>query len=256
MDKILRKVNIDFKKAALGFCLALAMFVVLTYLANLDVRAFFGKPKISQMSFAGSIELFDPATHDSDGDGLSDSMEKVYGTDPAKKDTDGDGYFDLKEIWNGYDPTAPGDARLATEIRIAKINMAAPMVWSESDDEKSQLADLQAGVSHFPDSASPGQAGNAIISGHSSNYVWVKGDYNYIFRKLNQLEKGDFIEVSEKEQDGREILFRYAVRDKFTAAPDDGRIFADTPGPTLTLSTCWPLGTDLRRLIVKAEIAD
>lgn len=45
---------------------------------------------------------------DSDGDGLSDRLERYYGTDPNKRDTDGDGYTDNDEIMRGYDPKGPG----------------------------------------------------------------------------------------------------------------------------------------------------
>ena len=50
---------------------------------------------------------------DSDGDGLSDQIEKTqYGTDPALWDTDRDGLSDGWEILNGLDPLDPGDAGL------------------------------------------------------------------------------------------------------------------------------------------------
>jgi LPXTG-site transpeptidase (sortase) family protein len=256
MKWIMRKENIDFKKMATPACLFAAMFATLIYLANIDVRALFENPKTSMDSFSGTLDLYDPNTRDSDGDGLSDGLEYIFGTDPAVKDTDGDGYFDLREIWNGYDPTAPGEASLAATLRIDRLKVSAPMVWSESSDDASELADLQKGVSRYPGSASPGQVGNMIVSGHSSNYVWVKGNYNYIFKNLNQLEAGDFIEVEMKEQSGREIINRYAVKEKFVAFPDDDRIFAETKNASLTLSTCWPLGTNFRRLIVKADLVN
>ncbi|HJM44757.1 MAG TPA: hypothetical protein QF644_02275, partial [Candidatus Poseidoniaceae archaeon] len=48
---------------------------------------------------------------DSDGDGLSDQIEKTqYGTDPAVWDTDRDGLSDGWEVLNGLDPNDPGDA--------------------------------------------------------------------------------------------------------------------------------------------------
>ncbi|MBT4447374.1 MAG: hypothetical protein HOD06_01385 [Candidatus Komeilibacteria bacterium] len=45
---------------------------------------------------------------DADGDGLSDDLEKYYGTEVNNSDTDGDGYSDGEEISNGYDPLGPG----------------------------------------------------------------------------------------------------------------------------------------------------
>ncbi len=48
---------------------------------------------------------------DSDGDGLTNAEERIYGTDPYNPDTDGDGYSDGIEVRSGYDPLkkAPGD---------------------------------------------------------------------------------------------------------------------------------------------------
>lgn len=57
-----------------------------------------------------------PSTTDTDGDGLTDVEEALYGTDVAKTDTDGDGFIDGRavtadgkltgEVALGYDPTA------------------------------------------------------------------------------------------------------------------------------------------------------
>ena len=192
---------------------------------------------------------------DPDKDGLPNYLEYIYGTDPLKADTDGDKYSDKQELINGYDPDAPGNAKPLVLIGIEKINVEAPMIWSESLDEKAMLKDLESGVNHYPKSAAPGQNGNAVISGHSSNYFWVKGDYNYIFKDLNNLEQGDTITATIVQKNGRVITYHYRIIDKFISAPDDERIFNEIEGQsTITLSTCWPLGTNFKRLIVKAEM--
>ncbi|MCK5061434.1 hypothetical protein KAR28_02700 [Candidatus Parcubacteria bacterium] len=54
------------------------------------------------------------ANGDSDGDGLSDDDESIYGTDPGNPDTDGDGYLDGVEVANGYDPL--GEGRLISDL--------------------------------------------------------------------------------------------------------------------------------------------
>ena len=52
-----------------------------------------------------------PRSWDTDGDGLSDSMECfIYGTNPCSPDTDFDGMWDGWEVHYGFDPNDPSDA--------------------------------------------------------------------------------------------------------------------------------------------------
>lgn len=50
---------------------------------------------------------------DTDGDGLADALEYIYGTDPTRIDTDGDGYTDAEEILelnsDPLDANSPGE---------------------------------------------------------------------------------------------------------------------------------------------------
>jgi LPXTG-site transpeptidase (sortase) family protein len=191
---------------------------------------------------------------DPDKDGLANYLEYVHGTNPLGADTDGDGFYDFKEIQNGFDPDAPGETKPMVYVNIKKMEVNAPMIWSQTDDDQKMLADLEKGLSHFYQTAAPGQNGNAVLSGHSSNYIWAKGNYNHIFENLNLLEKGDAVYVRIIQQNGRIMTYRYQVTDKFVTTADDPKVFADTENPTLTLSTCWPIGTNLKRLIIKTEI--
>ncbi len=70
---------------------------------------------------------------DSDGDGLSNEEERLYGTDPFVKDTDGDGYSDGVEVRGGYDPLvkAPGD-RIIQKTSTAESS-------SQNDNSKENL---------------------------------------------------------------------------------------------------------------------
>lgn len=191
---------------------------------------------------------------DPDKEGLPNYLEYVHGTNPLASDTDGDKFTDRQEISNGYDPDASGDTKPIVEISIVKMNISAPMVWSKSENEEDMLKDLENGINHYPKSASPGQNGNMVISGHSSNYLWAKGDYNHIFKNLDDLTVGDVIAVKTIQKNGRVIIYSYKVKNKYATLPYDEKIFANTNEPTLTLSTCWPIGTNLKRLIVKAEL--
>ncbi len=277
-----KKFKINFKDIALAGMVFLIVYTILYYFTNWNTKPVFEKAAPKELSFAEMIDSDDQSlaaangisleeyniwaekfglagaksklNGDSDGEGLPNFLEYIHGTDPQNPDTDGDGYDDKKEITNGYDPDAPGDARIAVEITIPKIGISAPMIWSAMENEKGQLADLMNGVAHFPKTASPGQNGDMIISGHSSNYFWAKGNYNYIFKNLNNLEPGDTVEVKTVQQNGKIIIYSYKIREKFTTLPNDARIFENSESPIITLSTCWPLGTNLRRLIVKGEL--
>jgi hypothetical protein len=55
---------------------------------------------------------------DTDGDGLTDPEEAVFGTDPAKRDSDGDGFEDLAEIKNGYNPAGQGKILVNSNFEI------------------------------------------------------------------------------------------------------------------------------------------
>ncbi len=52
-----------------------------------------------------NMEKTDIGLQDTDGDGINDYFESVYGTDKDKADSDGDGLSDLEEIFSGTDPT-------------------------------------------------------------------------------------------------------------------------------------------------------
>lgn len=260
----------------------LVIFLILFYLSNLDIKKTIptlplteissdlkNDPEIETRLGSSDISFLDYASWakqnnlgdgaekydgDPDKDGSLNYWEYIQGTDPNNPDTDGDGYGDRQEIINGYDPDAAGDIRPTVEISIEKIGVQAPMIWSNSEEKNSTMKDLENGVAHFAGTASPGQNGNAIISGHSSNYIWAAGNYNHIFKDLNDLENGDIVTVKTIQKNGRVIDYYYAVKNKFITGPDDAAIFENTVGPTLTISTCWPLGTTFRRVIIKAEL--
>jgi LPXTG-site transpeptidase (sortase) family protein len=270
------------KTIAVFGCLFLIIFSILFYIVNLDFSPSQKKSNFAEASFAGSLDdsfknkigatnisevnyggwanLFeltsanDTLDGDPDGDGLPNYLEYIYSTNPKKADTDGDGFSDKQEILNGYDPAAPGAAKPKVEISIGKIGITTPMIWSVSEDESIMNEDLKNGVIHFPKTAAPGQTGTMIVSGHSSNYIWAAGNYNHIFKDLNSLESGDIIDIKVIEQNGRIIIYHYKVNSKIIVGANDQKVFAESQNPTLTLATCWPIGTNFERLLVKAEL--
>ena len=191
---------------------------------------------------------------DPDQDGLANEEEFLHGTKPLLGDTDGDGYSDGQELKNGYDPTAAGDAKPEVRIIIQKLSVSAPIVLSDSVSDKVLLEDLKKGVVRYPTTAFAGQNGNMVLSGHSSNYSWIKSDYNYVFRSIGKLKAGDEIIIRVTQQNGKTLDYTYRMKDHKIVTPDDPEIFHSSDTPMLTLVTCWPLGTQLKRYVVTAEL--
>lgn len=133
-------------------------------------------------------------------------------------------------------------------IFIPKISVDAPVSWQVVNNESNIQSNLQKGVVHLAGSSLPGTKGNVFITGHSSNYFWAKGNYKNIFSLLNQLVVGDLVYIKYQN-----ILYIYKTSDLKTVAPSDTSVLNQTDDSILTLMTCTPVGTSLKRLIVKAE---
>lgn len=140
--------------------------------------------------------------------------------------------------------TVPAENQLV----IPKINVTAPIIFSQSNDEKVIQEQLTKGVVHYPGTAAPGTVGNSFITGHSSNFWWIKGSYNYIFVNLDKMVVGDQAKIY---YNGKKFV--YQVSEIKVVPPTDVSVLAATDTPTLTLMTCTPAGTNWRRLIVKFD---
>lgn len=111
--------------------------------------------------------------------------------------------------------------------------------------------DLMKSLIHYPGTALPGQPGDTIIFGHSVLPQFFNPEnYKTIFSTLPTLEKGDEILVN---FDG--ILYRYRVTKMFEVKPSDISVLAQHYDRRyLSLITCVPPGTYLKRLVVRARL--
>lgn len=138
------------------------------------------------------------------------------------------------------------------KLIIPKINVDVPVVWNTKPDYNSQMAAMQGGVAWFgiPGANShPGQVGNTVLSGHSSNDVIDKGDYKFIFARLDHLVKGDSVFIN---YEGKRYTYT-VTRTEVVKPTQVNKLVYKTDKPVLTLITCTPLGTSLNRLLVTAE---
>jgi sortase A len=135
---------------------------------------------------------------------------------------------------------------------IPKINVDVPVLYDVGNDYTSQMAAMSKGVAQFaiPGASShPGQIGNTVIAGHSSNDLLDTGDYKFIFAQLDKLEIGDTIYANYQSK-----RYTYTVTKKEVVKPSEvSKLVYPTDKPILTVLTCTPLGTAINRLLVTAE---
>jgi len=150
------------------------------------------------------------------------------------------------------DPTANVVVGPENRLIIPKINVSVPTIYDVGTDYDSQMKAMVSGVANFPitgASSRPGQIGNTVFAGHSSNDIIDTGDYKFIFAKLDKLTVGDTIYINYQSK-----RYIYTVTSTEVVLPTDvGKLIYPTTKPILTLVTCTPLGTALKRLLVTAE---
>lgn len=136
------------------------------------------------------------------------------------------------------------------EVPVMGVNV--PIIWTK--DSKNFDTDLKSGVVHYPCTPLPGDIGTSYISGHSSNYAWVKADYNQIFAKMNDLPDGATFKVTVVGQDGKDIRLYYVVQRKTVYEANDQAQFTNTADSVVALSTCWPLNTTQKRMVAFGKL--
>lgn len=139
-------------------------------------------------------------------------------------------------------------------IVVPKI-AANAKIYSNTNaaNEKEYLDILEKGVAHTLGTAFPGEGGHIFLFAHSTDYFWNVGNYNAVFYLLYKLEKGDEVNIFYKGQ-------RYVYRIVGSEVVDPSQVqylTRKTNREFLTLQTCWPPGTTLKRLLVFAvRVAD
>ena len=137
-----------------------------------------------------------------------------------------------------------------TKIIIPKLNVEAPIVTDVVDNQESTIQKaLQNGVVLYPNTGKPGELGNQAVFGHSSNNLFNRGDYKYVFVLLSKMENGDIIYINYLSKQ-----YTYRVINKKIIKPTEVSILSEQPVPSLiTLITCDPPGANVNRLVVQAE---
>jgi len=150
------------------------------------------------------------------------------------------------------DPTTDINVGPEPLLIIPKINVNVPVHYDIGNDYASQMKAMESGLAHFaiPGASShPGQIGNTVLAGHSSNDLLDTGDYKFIFAQLDRLAIGDSIYANYNSK-----RYTYTVTSKTVVEPNEvNKLVYPTTKPVITLLTCTPVGTALHRLLVTAE---
>jgi LPXTG-site transpeptidase (sortase) family protein len=144
-----------------------------------------------------------------------------------------------------------------TRVVIPRINKNVPVVtistealvnrdWARLEQEIQEA--LHGGVVHYPGTAFPDEEGNVVITGHSSYFAWDPGRFKDVFALLHSVNIGDRVYVYHDQE-----RFDYEVYETKVVLPTQVDILTQAGDDRLTLITCTPVGTNLKRLVVLAR---
>ena len=139
-------------------------------------------------------------------------------------------------------------AQPATLI-ISKLNLQTPIQRDVPIDNQSLYDDaLLHGVA-LAGSSAPLEAstGNSFIFGHSSRFALQSTPYDAVFALLPKLQIGDEMQVVSNGQTAQ-----YHVTLSQVISATEVQYLNSSSKRELTLVTCWPIGTNLKRWVVQA----
>lgn len=156
------------------------------------------------------------------------------------------------------------DINLDIEITPYENRIVIPKIWKniplidilnkkiewENELNNIFMKELENWVIRYPWSSTPWKDWTTFIFWHSSNFPWIKWDYNQVFALLDKLKFEDEIIIYYNQK-----KFKYKIREKKVITPWDVSVLERNKKKSeLTLMTCWPIWTTLNRLIVIWEL--
>jgi len=162
--------------------------------------------------------------------------------------------YNFYNDYNNYKNWFPSASSLPLRpSKITHYNLSIPKLKIKKAVVAIGGENLAESLIQYPGTALPGDYGNTVIFGHSVlPQFFNPKNYKTIFSTLPTLEEGDEILV---DFDG--VEYHYQVIKMIEVSPDDVSILEQRyDGEYLSLVTCVPPGTYLRRLIVMAKLVN
>lgn len=149
---------------------------------------------------------------------------------------------------NLWFPTA---AASNTAPVLEAYTLSIPKLGIEEASVRNDHTDLKKTLIQYPGTASPGDLGNTVIFGHSVlPQFFNPHNYITIFSTLHTLSPGDELIIKMSD-----VTYTYRISEMYSVEPSDLSPLAQSyDRHRLTLITCTPPGTYLKRLIVKADL--
>jgi len=164
----------------------------------------------------------------------------------------GFGDFEFSELESAYGSTRPANVPEYYYLTVPALKIDQARVDSAPPD-----LDPEDALGHYVGSAYPGEVGNTFIYGHSVLPAFYNPrNYKTIFSTLHHLAVGDIFTIEYNNK-----TFKYRIEEKRNLYPEDvdplkGFKPAYLNESTVTLMTCSPAGTKIKRLLVNATLID
>ena len=156
--------------------------------------------------------------------------------------------YNLIENWF---PTAP--LPILKPSKITHYTLSIPKLKIKNAIVSINKSKIKKSLIHYPGTALPGEHGNAVVFGHSVLPIFYNPkNYKTIFSTIPTLKKNDEIYIY---FDG--IKYLYEVDNYFEVKPNEVSVLEQHFNEqTLSLITCVPPGTYLRRGVIKAHLVN
>lgn len=158
------------------------------------------------------------------------------------------GESDLTNVKNWF-PEAPISSLDKEDVKEYRLSIPKLKIFDAV--VKVGNENLDKSLVHYPGTAKPGKLGTAVIFGHSVlPQFFNPKNYITIFSTLPTIKKEDQVLI-----DYDEIRYTFIIEELREVPPNDISIlFQKYDDSRLTLVTCVPPGTYLRRLVVTARL--
>ncbi len=135
---------------------------------------------------------------------------------------------------------------------VSPYSLSVPFLKIFEAVVKVGVENLDKNLIQYPGTGIPGKPGNVVIFGHSVlPQFFNPKNYKTIFSTLPTLKKGEQILI-----DYDQVRYAYLIEEMIEVPANDVSILAQRNDDAyLSLVTCVPPGTYLRRLVVRAKLS-